>query len=168
MSSAVEGVSGESCPSKDSPTTPSSSQSNFDSRIDARRLSVGDFELPGMGEPGPDCGTDRMPEKNAICPSGDAVRYEPLRCRRVACPDCYLSEDREQAFRICVGLEAVARDRGERPHTLVFSVPPGEGRRFSIDDINTQLFRRGYRRARRHCEVKGGMPYSTRPGCRTT
>jgi len=144
---------------KDSPTTPPGQQKRFDSRVDAVPLSISDFELPGLGEPGEACGNDRMPEKHAVCPNGDAVRYEPLRCRRVACPDCYLSEDREQAFRICVELEAAARVRGERPHAVVFSVPPTEGRRFSIDDINTRLFRRGYRRARRQCEIEGGYAF---------
>lgn len=156
MSSARGGHAVYPAPSKDSPTTPPGNQTNFDSRRDAQPLSLRDFELPGMGEPSETCGKDRMPEKNAICPNGDAVRYEPLRCRRVACPECYSSEDREQAFRICVELEAAARVRGERPHAVVFSVPPSEGRGFSIDDINTELFRRGYRRAGRRCEIEGG------------
>lgn len=156
MSSAVQ--SPESCPGKDCPTTPPSGrQATFTSRLERAALSLRDLELPGLGEPGEVCGTDRLPEKDAICPNGDAVRYEPNRCRRVACPDCYASEDRERAFQLAVRIEGLARLRGERPHGLAWSVREEEAKHYSIKDINTKLMRRGRRRSKRKSAVLGGI-----------
>jgi len=110
-----------------------------------------------MGEPSDICGKDRLPEKKAICPNGDAVRYEPHLCRKVECPDCYLREDRERAFQLSVAVEGVAMIRDERPHGLVFSTPPSESSGYSIEDINTKLMRRGRRRSRNKSDVLGGV-----------
>jgi hypothetical protein len=110
-----------------------------------------------MGEPSEICGKDRLPEKKAICPNGDAVRYEPHLCRKVECPDCYAREDRERAFELAVNIEGVATLRDERPHALVFSTPPSESSEYSIDDINTKLMRRGRRRAKSKSGVLGGV-----------
>ena len=110
-----------------------------------------------MGKPSEICGKDRLPEKKAICPNGDAVRYEPHLCRKVECPDCYAREDRERAFELSVAVEGVAMMRDERPHALVFSTPPSESSGYSIDDINTKLMRRGRRRSRNKSNVLGGV-----------
>jgi len=148
-----------SCPTKGGPTTPPSKQSQFDSRVEDYTLCLADFELPGLGEAGEICGTDRLPEKNAVCPNGDAVRYEPNRCRKVECPDCYLSEDRGRLFEKAVQIEGMARIEGERPHVLAWSVPKEEAANYSIKNINQQLMRRGRRRSRRKSGVVGGVSF---------
>lgn len=132
---------------RDASQAPLSQQSDFTARIDAKPLSLDDIELPGLGEPGESCGSDKIPEKEAICPNGDAIRYEPLRCRRVACPDCYASEDRERAFQDAVRIEGTARLLDERPHALAWSPHPRESRYYSIDDIN-RMMKRGRRRSK--------------------
>lgn len=125
------------------------------------RLSKYDFQLPGLGERGESCGAQRVPESEAVCPSGDAIRTEHLKCRRVECPDCYKNWARERAFDMVLELEAYARVHGERPHALQMSVPPEEAKTWDWDDINTRLFRRGYRRFKENesekvrCEEKG-------------
>lgn len=149
--------SSESCQPKGAPTTPQTKQDHLDTRIETISLSLEEFELPGLGEPGEICGKDRLPESNAVCPNGDAVRYEPHLCRKVECPTCYEREDRERAFELAVQIEGVAELMGERPHALVWSIPPREGSRYSIEDINTKLMRRGRRRSKRKSEVLGGV-----------
>ena len=152
-----------SCPGKGAPTTPQgeseTEQSEFDEnrRVENLTLSLEDFELPGLGEPGESCGKNRLPETNTVCPNGDAVRYEPNLCRRVECPDCHAREDRDRVFELSVQLEGMARLRGERPHALVMSPEPEEAPNYSIKNINEQLNRRGRRRAKRKMGALGGV-----------
>jgi len=157
--SAEPGPSGESCSTKASPTTPPD-ESHQDGDLEDHGLTYiqgkYDWTLPGMGEPGEDCGTDALAETEAVCPNGDSVRYTPLRCRRVECPDCYKGEQIERAFRIALEIEARALVREERPHAVVCSVPPEQARTWTYDRLNTALFRRGYRRMKRRCGIDGG------------
>lgn len=137
------------------------------------KLSKYDFQLPGLGERGEDCGAQRVPESEAICPTGDSIRTEHIKCRRVECPDCYQDWGRERAFDMVLELEAYARVHAERPHALVMSVPPEETGTWDWDDINTSLFRRGYRRFRENeservrCPDVGTKGHSVEecPGC---
>lgn len=147
----------ESSQTKGAPTSPPTKQSNLDTRIETVTLSLNNFELPGLGEEGEICGRDRLPEKDAVCPNGDAVRYEPHLCRKVECPNCYKREDRDRAFELVVSIEGVAQLRNERPHAAVFSVPQEEAENYSIENINTNLMRRGRRRADRRSGVLGGV-----------
>lgn len=133
-----------------------SRQIDFSARLDERPLSLSDFDIPGMGSSAEACGKNRLPEKRTMCPTGDAVRYEPHKCRRVGCPDCYQGEDREQAFRMVRELEAAARIREERPHAVALGPPKADASGYSIEDINTSIFRRGYRRMEEQCEIEGG------------
>lgn len=137
---SAEAGGGESCLSKESGTT----TSQLESHGLEYQLGIYDFQLPGLGDPGEMCGSNRVPEKKAVCPNGDAVRYVPMLCRRVECPDCYSDWSRERAFSIAVEIEARARQLGERPHALFASVEPDDVR--SMDAINQKLFRRFYRR----------------------
>lgn len=132
LEGGVEAVAGVSCPEEDYTDEESGHkaerQEEFDSppsvRIDPyREYNLWDFELPGLGESGVYCGTNTVAKARAICPTGDSVRYTPRRCRRLECPDCYQSEDRETAFEATVELEAAARVLEERPHALFFSPP---------------------------------------------
>jgi hypothetical protein len=108
-----------------------------------------DWMLPGLGEPGEDCGKNRVPERNTVCPNGDSIRYEPLNCKKVECPDCYQGEQIERTFKIALEVEARAKVLDERPHAVVFSVPPDKARTWTYERLNTSLFRRGYRRMRK-------------------
>lgn len=134
-------------------------QSTFRDRIDSKRLYLRDFELPGLGEKGPDCGKNKLPHENTFCPELKGIRYEPLKCKRVECPDCYNNWAIERTFKIVVEIEAYARKNEERPHALTFSVPPKKSEGWSIKEINTSLFRRGYRRGRDKCNINGGYAF---------
>lgn len=139
---------------KASPTT--TQQSNLEDHGVEPKLTKWDWILPGLGEAGPDCEKNRIPPAKAICPNGDSIRYEPLRCRRVECPNCYTDEQIDRTFTVALEVEAYARVHGERPHALMASVPPDEARTWTYDELNTSLARRAYRRMR-NCEVLGGF-----------
>lgn len=136
--------------------TKSPNETTLDEHGVDEQLTKWDWILPGLGEAGPKCESDAVPPGNAICPTGDSIRYEPLRCRKVECPNCYKDEQVERTFRITVELEAYAKVHGERPHAIACSVPPEQAEEWTYDRLNTSLARRGYRRMERQCDVVGG------------
>lgn len=112
------------------------------------------FKIPGLGSRGPLCGHQRM---DAFSEDGSAVRYGLLRCKRIECPSCWPDWARRVVFSLVLRIEAYARATGQRPYSVVMSVPPHAVKdRWNWDRVNTSLFRRGYRRIRDH-GVDGGV-----------
>lgn len=167
---AVAPTGGESCSTKASGTRggQQTDETTLDEHGVDEQLTRWDWILPGLGESGPKCEADAVPPGNAICPNGDSMRYEPLRCRRVECPNCYKDEQVERLFRITVELEAYAKFHDERPHAVVASVPEKAIDGWTYEKLNTSLCRRSYRRMRRKCDIVGGYavlhPWRVRKG----
>ena len=104
------------------------------------------FHIPGLGVKGEDCGAERG---RFMSVRGDAVKFKRLSCKRVECPDCWSDWMRRHVFNIAMRLATMVFVRGELPVFAVFSVPPDKvSDGWCWDDVNTGLFRRGYRRGK--------------------
>ena len=119
-----------------------------------------DFTIPGMGEPGHHCcvvDNDRISEFTS---DYKKIKIKRLVCRRVECPKCYRIWIKTRAFEITLALEIAAFFRGERPFSLVFSIPPKDlyFKAWSWERVNHSLFNRGYRRGAK-CGVDGGFVF---------
>ena len=127
-------------------------------------IKIWDFMLVGGGDPGLKCGAQAITK---IHPFGDSVGYEPLRCKRVECPDCAPYEIIKKVKQIAFKIESYARAHGQRPHAMVMSVHPEEEAKWDWDNFEISLFRRGYRRARELGVVGGvgiGHPFRLKRG----
>lgn len=87
---------------------------------------------------------------------GDAVRYRLLKCKRIACPECWGHWARLTVFGLAVRIEAYARANNCRPFLALFSVPPNAVNDWEWGRVNRSLFRRGYRRSH-NVGVNGGV-----------
>ncbi|KXB05830.1 hypothetical protein AKJ51_04705 [candidate division MSBL1 archaeon SCGC-AAA382A20] len=112
------------------------------------------FEIPGLGQSGENCGA-----KVATHFDGDkkALKEGRLTCKRPSCPECWRDWSRRRTFQMAVAIELEAYIRDERPFFFLFSVPPTEvSGSWDWNRVNTSLFRRGYRRGRKH-RIQGGV-----------
>lgn len=119
-----------------------------------RPIDLYSFKIPGLGNAGPNCGAQRLSDYSR---AGDKVRYSPLRCKRIECPECWTDWVKRTVFDIAMKIEAHAISTGTRPYDALMSVPPAmvDGE-WDWERVNTSLFHRGYRRIK-ECGVKGGV-----------
>jgi len=114
-------------------------------QAEAEGKKKSDFGLIGCGEKGSYCGVNRM---NKLCNCGESFMFSPLSCKRIECPECSSYWMIKKTKRIAFRIESYARSRNERPHAIVISVNPQDGKDWAWKEFRMSLFRRGYRRAK--------------------
>ena len=121
------------------------------------------FEISGLGERGDNCGSVRA---SFMSSDGSAIKYSRMWCKRVACPHCWTDWARHRVFDMVVKIWGYHLATRRSPYFAVFTVPPSDVGEWSWEDVNTRLFRRGYRRGR-SVGLDGGYmlfhPYRIRP-----
>lgn len=111
-----------------------------------------DFQISGMGEAGRYCGSQIV---SGFGCDGDRIFRGLMTCKRVECPECHRLWEVETTFNIAVQLEAYARYFNERPHALTWSVHPSESSNYTWKDFNLNVFKKGYREAKKLGVVGG-------------
>lgn len=117
-------------------------------------INVNSFTLAGLGKQGPLCGVNRISHFSA---KGDAVKYSPLSCKKIECPKCWPDWAKHAVFELAMKIEAWAHATKTRPYSCVFSVSPEKVKTWTWERVNMSLFRRGYRRAKNHAGIEGGV-----------
>ncbi len=115
------------------------------------------FFIPGLGKSGENCGCQRL---TSVSSDMKFLKNTRLACKRAECPDCWSIWAKYRAFEITMALEIVAQMTQERPKSWFVSVNPDKvsTEAWSWTNINTHLFRRGYRRSKSH-GMKGGQAF---------
>lgn len=122
--------------------------------VETKRIySSNVLDIVSMGDSGDLCMTEVFRE---ISVDGDALKTYHLKCGSPLCPDCSTSWIISRVYEMTLRLEIEAKERGERPFPFIMSVPPSETTEWTIEEVNTSLFRRGYRRAR-NLGIDGGV-----------
>lgn len=103
------------------------------------------FEIPGLGESGVDC----MCEKGfGLLSDGSGILYKHLHCKRVQCPKCWKDWAVNRVFDMVMRIWSYSLYYSKKPFFVVCSVPPDKvnNESWTWSDVDTSLFRRGYRR----------------------
>lgn len=93
---------------------------------------------------------------DSVSKDGEAIRTRHLKCGNPLCPECGKSWVVKRVFEMTLRIEIEARERHERPFAGIMSVPQEEAEEWTIEEVNTSLFRRGYRRGR-NIGIEGGV-----------
>lgn len=142
-------VAGSSSPSPSRPSQRAARSSPGAWDEDLGKLGSEPWEVPGMGEKGPRCGTW---QPSAVCDSCGHVEPAEHQCGRRSCPECWSRWAREGSVRATVRLQAFRStlpDNYERQSAHAV-VSPNEG-----DIRNSREFTKGKARAAEIAREKG-------------
>lgn len=136
------------------PTARESDAGAWPEEIEIRSYAESAMTLPGMGDPGPDCGTWLPTE---FCDECGEPHFGVSRCERRTCPDCWTEWTRQRAVGATTRLSAarMAEDDGIDRRAVHAVVSPPEGEIRTLQDVSDG-FRDAYRLAERK-GIRGGV-----------